>query len=327
MMERQIAHVARLLDDLLDVSRIVSGRLLLQPQHVELGTVVSLAVEAVEPLLQAADQEITIAAPTEPVAVNADPARLTQVLTNVLNNAIKFSPPRATSSVSWRADGDDVEILVADRGIGIPPDRLEEVFDAFTQVKDEKQGAHPGGLGIGLSLARALMNLHGGSIEARSDGLGRGTTFVLRLPGARTTTGSDSVVPLRATNAKKTLRLLVIDDNQDAADTLAMALRLSGHSVYVAYDGVKALELAAATGLDAVVLDIGMPEMDGYEVCRRLRRTPASADLKIVALTGWGAESDRRRSSEAGFDVHLTKPVDYDELEQALGATAEKKLA
>jgi signal transduction histidine kinase len=316
LMERQMGHITRLLDDLLDVSRIVRGRLELQMKHVDLADVISLAVDAVDPLLKAAGQRLSMQVPDAPVWVNADSPRLTQVLTNVLNNAIKFSPPGETIGLSVRADGAQVEIQVSDAGIGIPPEKLEEVFDAFTQVSEEKLAGHAGGLGIGLSLAR-MLELHGGSIEARSKGKGQGTTIVLRLPAAPAPAQDHSITPLRATKGGNARRILVVDDNEDAADTIAEALRLSGHSVYVAHDGAKALELAAGMDLDGVVLDIGMPEMDGYEVCRRLRRAERNAGVKIIALTGWNAEADRLRTEEAGFDTHLTKPADLQVLERA----------
>jgi signal transduction histidine kinase len=257
LMERQMVHITRLLDDLLDVSRIVSGRLELQMQLVDLSGVIALAVDAVDPLLKEASQKLTVQVPDDPVWVNADSPRLTQVLTNVLNNAIKFSPPGERIGLTVRADGAEVEMVVSDGGVGIPPEKLEEVFDAFSQVSDHKPAGFAGGLGIGLSLARTLMNLHGGTIEARSKGRGQGTTIVMRLPAAQAPARDDSIISQQATSKKR--RILVVDDNVDAADMIAEALRMSGHSVYVAHGGAPALELAAETDLDAVILDIGMP--------------------------------------------------------------------
>lgn len=323
LMERQMGHITRLLDDLLDVSRIVRGRLELQTRHVELAEVISLAVDAVDPLLKSANQTITLQVPDAPVWVNADPPRLTQVLTNVLNNAIKFSPPGSSIGLSVRVDGAEVEIQVCDSGIGIPSEKLEEVFDTFAQVSEEKLAGHAGGLGIGLSLARMLMNLHGGSIEARSKGKGQGTTMVLRLPAAPSPLHDDSAVTSGAGHAGNARHILVVDDNEDAAETAAAALRMCGHTVYVAHGGARALEIAAERDLDAVVLDIGMPEMDGYEVCRRLRRSERNPGVRIIALTGWNAESDRQRTHEAGFDAHLTKPADLEALEREIGSVGQ----
>lgn len=320
MMERQLSHMVRLIDDLLDVSRIARGKLVLRKEDAVLQALVSHAADAAAPLLQAGNHRFTLDLPDEPVWVHADATRITQVITNLLNNAAKFTPPGGWIGVAVSGSGREAEVRVTDNGIGIPPERLRDVFDLFSQVKEEVH-AGPPGLGIGLSLARRLVELHGGTIEASSQGRGEGATFVVRLPA---TTGPENMPLLQPpgrSGAGVPKRVLVVDDNIDAADALGTALRMGGHTAWVAHDGFGALELARQHDADLVLLDIGMPGMDGYELCRRLRALPAYAGRKIVALTGWGAANDREKARAAGFDEHLTKPVDWSQLERVLYGT------
>ena len=323
LIDRQLSHMVRLIDDLLDVSRIARGKLVLQREDVILQKVLADAADASEPLLGARGQKLVCQLPDEPVWVNADPARLTQVFTNILNNAAKFSPPGESIGLSAAVSATDVEVTVSDRGIGIPTDMLEEIFELFSQVKDAEAGQQPG-LGIGLSLSRRLVELHGGSIVASSDGPGHGAVLRVRLPVSQGNEDASSVVPLHGSNGIPALRVLVVDDNGDAAEMLATALRMAGHSAHVAHDGLGALQFARDAVVDLVILDIGMPGLNGYELCRRLRELPAYARTKIVALTGWGALTDRQKSREAGFDAHLTKPVDWAQIEQVLHGRSEE---
>ena len=317
LIDRQLGHMVRLIDDLLDVSRIARGNLTLQKEDVILQKVIADAADASEPLRGVRGQKLVRRLPDEPIWVNADPTRLTQVFTNILNNAAKFSPPGESIDLAATVIGEQLEVIVSDRGIGIPADKLEEIFELFSQVRDPKIVQQPG-LGIGLSLSKRLVELHGGTIVASSDGPGRGAVLRVRLPISQGKQDESSVVPLHGSNGSPALRVLVVDDNEDAANMLATALRIAGHGAHVAHDGLSALQFAQDSVADLVILDIGMPGMNGYELCRRLRELPAYARIKIVALTGWGGLSDRQKSREAGFDAHLTKPVDWDQVEQVL---------
>lgn len=317
MMERQLSHLVRLIDDLLDVSRIARGKLVLQKEEVVLQKVISDATEALEPAVIAAGQELILQLPAHHVMVSADADRLVQVLTNVLNNASKFSARGASITLSMTERSGEAEICVSDQGIGIAPGNLGEIFEPFVQIDDAEHAARKAGLGIGLSLSKLLVELHGGTIEARSEGPGCGATVVIRLPGSRTSDENPGV-PLDSPEGKAVLRVLVVDDNKDAAEMLTLGLSMSGHRAEAANNGATALQLATGSEFDVFVLDIGMPDMDGYELCRRLRQDPKYRQVKIIALTGWGAESDRQKSKAAGFDVHLTKPVDLDAIEQIL---------
>jgi signal transduction histidine kinase/ActR/RegA family two-component response regulator len=315
MMERQLAHMVRLIDDLLDVSRIARGKLLLRKEDVDLRKVVADAVEAAQADLNARGQAVTLDLPPEPVVAQADVARVSQVLVNLLHNAAKFSPPGGTVRVRLAPAGEHAEIAVSDEGIGIRPEQLDRIFDLFYQVGSEEEGARSG-LGIGLSLARRLIELHGGELQAHSEGVGRGATFSVRLP--RVAQAAPTVEAAPPAVRGQGLRVLVVDDNRDAAEAMATLLALEGHTVRVEHDGPSALGAAGESPMDVVFLDIGMPGMDGYEVCRRLRQTALHTHTRIVALTGWGAASDRDKAGAAGFDLHLTKPVAREDLEQAL---------
>ncbi len=309
MIQRQVDHMVRLVDDLLDVSRISSGKIALRVEPLDLDDVLARAVETCEPLVAARGIRLVLSQGAPAVRVNGDVTRLVQVLCNVLHNAVKYSHAGGEVEIGVQVEGEDVVVSVRDDGIGIPAEMLPRVFDLFTQARGTGLGAE-GGLGIGLALARRLAEMHGGSLEAHSAGAGRGSTFVLRLPlpvdpdRKATPSARAEIVSSRA------LRILVADDNEDAADSLTMVLEGAGHSVTTVYDGHAAIESAEGIRPDVIVLDIGMPKLDGYETARRIRKTAWGADVFLVALTGWGQAADRRQAADAGFDVHLTKPVE-----------------
>jgi PAS domain S-box-containing protein len=317
MMARQLAHMVRLIDDLLDVSRISRGKVTLRKEKVRLQDVVQQAAEASMPAIEEAGQELAIRMPAETIAVEADPTRLLQVFCNLLDNAAKFSPRGGHIWLTVERPGDEVEVSVRDDGVGIPHGMLAEVFSMFTQVGQPLQRT-TGGLGLGLSLVKEMVEMHGGGVEAHSDGPGLGSEFVVRLPVA------DGVVEGRAGDGEAPMhprrcRVLVVDDNRDSAISMAMMLRLLGNEVQTAHDGLEALRMAASFRPDVVLLDIGMPNMNGYDAARRIRAEPWGRSLVLVAVTGWGQDSDRIRSREAGFDHHLVKPVDLAELKRMLG--------
>jgi len=320
MMERQVQHLVRLVDDLLDVSRVMRGRIELRKERLDLATVIGHAVETAQPVIQAQGHELTVAISPSPIAVEADPVRLTQVVGNLLTNAAKYTPPGGHIWLTTERDGEWAVIRVRDSGIGLAPEMLSRVFDLFVQV-DNSVARSQGGLGIGLTLARSLVEMHGGHISARSGGVGKGSEFTVRLPRARETSADAGPAgreePAAAVTATPR-RILVVDDNVDAAETLAILLRLAGHSVEVAHDGAAAIGMAQAKRPELAFLDLGMPGMDGYELARRLRADKALAGVRLVALTGWGQDEDRRRSAEAGFDLHVVKPVEPAMLDKVL---------
>jgi PAS domain S-box-containing protein len=320
-MERQLRQLVRLVDDLLDLSRITHNRLELRPDDVELVPIVQAAIESCRPLTQAARQEVRFERPDFPVYLHADPARLAQVFGNLLTNASRYSPAGARIIVSVQREEGQVAVVVRDTGIGIPRERLDDVFEMFTQVAPGARGQ--GGLGIGLTLARRLVGLHGGTIKAHSEGPGRGSEFVVRLPVlAQVPAAVKAAEPARASAR----RVLVVDDNKDAAESLSMLLELNGNEAHVAFDGQQALELVEKYRPGLVLLDIGMPKMSGHEVCRRIRARPWGREIRIIALTGWGQEQDRRQTEEAGFDGHLVKPVDPATLNQVLASVHPERL-
>ncbi len=318
MVERQVRLMARLVDDLLDVSRITRGKIQLKEEQVNLEAVVIRAVETSRPLIEERRHELTVCLPSEPVRLRADPTRLEQILVNLLNNAAKYTEHHGHVWLTIRQQGDEVEIRVKDNGIGIRREMLACIFDPFVQAERALTRSQ-GGLGIGLTLVRRLVETHGGSIVASSAGPNRGSVFIVRLPAPADTAeseveedGSQSLEP------SPVRRILVVDDNKDAAESLAILLRTEGHEVFVASDGPTALEAAPDFRPDVVISDIGMPGMDGYELGRRLKALPGMEEVVLVALTGWGQESDRRHSREAGFDQHLAKPVKFDLLTKVL---------
>ena len=314
MMERQLQHMARLLDDLLDVSRISRGKITLHPERIDLRHVVDMAVEASRPLIEQMGHVFSVSAPSEPAFLSADPVRFAQILSNLLNNAAKYTPPGGQIGLKAEHREDEVEVSVSDNGIGIPSESLESIFEMFTQIGSQSSNAQSG-LGIGLSLTKGLVALHGGTIQAYSEGLGRGSEFRVRVP-TRLTLDADSATPVRTVLTANRLKILVVDDNRDAAETLSMLLELKGHEVRRAYDGENALQLAEDFRPEMVLLDLGMPKMNGYEACRRIRDHAWGAQMTLIAVTGWGQEDDRRKSTAAGFDGHLVKPVDPETLEE-----------
>ena len=323
MMDMQLSQMVRLIDDLLDVSRINKDRMDLNKEVTSLGKVIRQAVETSQPLLDALQHHLTIDLPAQDVILDADVVRLTQVFANLLNNAAKYTPPGGAISIEGRHDGGEVTVSIIDNGIGIPQEMLPKVFDIFMQVDKSLERAQ-GGLGIGLSLVKRLVELHGGRVEGHSRGLGAGSTFVVRLPAASSpaATAARDSRDSPATTLQPVRRILVADDNQDAAMSLAMILSMSGHETRTANDGLEAIEVAEHFQPDVVLLDIGMPKLNGYETARRLRQKARGDELLLIALTGWGQESDRLRSRAAGFDSHLIKPVDVAQIERLL---AEKR--
>ncbi len=310
VMARQVTQLVRLVDDLMEVSRITRGKIVLHMDTMRLADIVDNAVETSRPLLDAAGHKLQLELPAHDVRLRADPVRLAQILTNLLNNAAKYTPPGGHIVLSARTEPGSVVIAVRDDGLGIAPDQLRTIFDLFAQ-SDHSIKLAQGGLGIGLTLVRSLVELHGGEVIARSAGLGRGSEFEVRLPWSPTS--SEPAVtpqPPRARSSPRPLRLLVVDDNAEHTDSLAMYLRMLGHAVRTASDAASALVWRGTFDPDAVLLDIGMPGVDGYEVCRRLRAMPGGAHLAIIALSGWGQDEDRQRSQAAGFDAHLVKPAD-----------------
>jgi PAS domain S-box-containing protein len=321
MMERQVHHLVRLVDDLIDVSRVMRGKIDLRTERIELATVVARAIETAQPLIDSHGHRLELAVPSAPIHVNGDPVRLTQVVGNLLTNAAKYTEANGTIRLSAESENGEAVLRVRDNGIGIAPAMLPSIFDLFVQVDHDASRSHSG-LGVGLTLVAKLVELHGGTVVARSEGLGKGTEFIVRVPlaemegadsaGARAGDGSKDAAAIDA------LRLLVVDDNDDAATSLAMLLRLRGHDVRIANDGRSALEMALAEVPDVVFLDIGMPEMDGCEVARLMREQSRLSGVVLAALTGWGQQEDRRRTAEAGFDHHLVKPIEPELLEQLL---------
>jgi CheY-like chemotaxis protein len=308
MIERQLKHMVRLIDDLMDMSRITQGRLELRQERVDLDAVIQIAIETSRPLLESKRQQLRFERSAPPIYVDADLTRLAQVLSNLLNNCARYSPPAATVSISIERQPNHAMIDVTDTGIGIPREMLQQVFEMFVQVN------RPGlreGLGIGLTLAKRIVELHGGSIEAHSDGEDRGSTFRIRLPLSEPAVEVlSSPIPDQQRVSAIRARILVADDNRDAVQSLAMMLELEGHEIRIAYDGFDALRIAQEFRPHLVLLDIGMPGMDGYEAARQIRERPWGKSTCLIALTGWGQEHDKRQATEAGFDRHLVKPVD-----------------
>jgi signal transduction histidine kinase len=314
MMERQLQHMTRLLDDLLDVSRISRGKMALHVERIDLRHTVQAAVEASRPLIEEMGHEFTATVPSEPAFLNADPVRFAQILSNLLNNAANYTPPGGQIALKAEHNGDEVVVSVTDNGIGIPSESLDSIFQMFTQIGSTASHSR-GGLGIGLSLVKGLVALHGGTIEARSEGPGRGSEFRVRLP-TRLTRPVESAAPASPAQDRQKLKILVVDDNRDAASSLSMLLELMGHEVRIAYDGENAVRLADEFRPRIVLLDLGMPKVDGYEACRRIRSHAWGADMTLIAVTGWGQDEDRRKSMAAGFDGHLVKPVSPETLLQ-----------
>ena len=316
VIHRQVDHMARLVDDLLDVSRITSGKIELKNQAVLLSNVIDSAIETARPLIDARNHELVVTVAETPIGIHGDHARLTQALSNVVSNAAKYTERHGRIEISARQEGDAAVISVKDNGIGIPPSLLPDVFELFMQG-DRALDRAQGGLGIGLALVKRLIELHHGTVHAHSAGAGRGSEFIIRLPVDRQAPSA----PARAsTPASERLcrRILIVDDNRDSADSMVALLRIAGHEVQAAHTGPAAIQLATLFQPDTVFLDIGLPGMSGLEVVRRLRQLPQTATARIIAMTGYGQPEDRQRSTDAGFDQHLVKPLDLMAVEKVL---------
>jgi CheY-like chemotaxis protein len=317
VIERQTQHLTRLVDDLLDVSRITRGKVTLQREPLEFSTVINRAVETSRPLIDARHHHLNVTLPVEPVRVEGDLTRLVQVVANLLNNAAKYTDEGGHISLEVIQEDAEAVIRVRDDGMGLPADLLPHVFDLFTQA-DRSLDRSQGGLGIGLTLVRSLVEMHGGQVEASSAGLGRGSEFIVRLPAlaASQAAGRAASDRAQARPASPRLRVLVVEDNQDSAEMMAFVVRYDGHEVRLAHDGPAALEVARVFQPEVILCDIGLPGMNGYEVAQRLRQQPGFKQTPLIALTGYGQEEARQRAREAGFDYHLVKPVEP----EALGA-------
>jgi signal transduction histidine kinase len=317
-MDRQLGHLVHLIDDLLDVSRVSQGKITLRREPIAVSAVIHAAVEASRPAIDAARHTLAVDIPSEPLWIDADVTRLSQVVGNLLNNAAKYTPDGGRIGLSAWVEGDFAAIAVSDNGIGIPAEKQLEVFQLFAQVENHLDRAK-GGLGIGLALVRQLVGLHGGTVEASSAGIGKGSTFTVRLPLAARPAPPVEVTPaLGEQEAPASLKVLVVDDNLEVAQTVGWMLEAIGHDYRLVHDGRRALEAAKDYRPDVVLLDIGLPGMDGYAVCRAFREDEQMKDTTIIAQTGWGQVRDKTKANEAGFDLHLTKPVPLAELERVL---------
>jgi signal transduction histidine kinase len=317
MMDRQVTHLVRLIDDLLDVSRVSRGKIDLRKDQVTVQTAVQAAIEASRPSIESGAHALVVDMPEDPLWLYADLTRISQVVSNLLNNAAKYTPDGGHIKVSVHKDDGAVAISVSDNGLGIPQEMLSEVFELFTQVENGARSR--GGLGIGLALARQLVEMHNGSIHADSSGVGEGSTFTVRLPL------HENVVRMVVDERQDTmetlpLKVLIVDDNASSAETTGQMLAMIGHETTVAHDGLMALEIARKIRPDVIMLDIGLPGMSGYDVCRTLRQDQVFKKTMLIAQTGWGQERDRQKSFEAGFDHHMTKPVNFHELSSLLAS-------
>jgi signal transduction histidine kinase len=319
---RQVTHLTRLVDDLLDISRITHGAIRLNKEPLQVGIIVSRAVESVQPLIEERAHQLLLDCPDGAMLVEGDLTRLVQVLANLLNNAAKYTEAGGQIQVSVRASDPLVEFRVKDNGIGIAPESVPKLFNLFSRVESDSQSPH-GGLGVGLALVRNLVQMHGGEVAIHSAGLNQGSEFIVRLPrvGSRTAfehAAAAPTAPLEAASDSASHRILVADDNEDAMESLALLLELAGHEVRKASDGLEAVQVATAWQPDLALLDIGMPGLDGYEVARHIRAQPWGARMMVVALSGWGQSEDIRSSSEAGFNLHLVKPISFEALNGVL---------
>ena len=320
MMERQIAHMVRLIDDLLEVSRINQNKLQLRRTQTTLRAVIEQAVESVQAAIAQAGHQLTVSQPDGDVAIFGDSARLTQVVGNLLGNSARYTPAGGRIELDASTRGRDVVLSVRDNGIGISAEDQRHIFEMFSQARREHD-SRGGGLGIGLALVRSLVQMHGGSVEVRSDGVGTGSVFTVRLPivtEARASAAVESTPP--SAPQMGSARVLVADDNHDAAGTLALLIGTMGHDVRVAHDGLEAVRIAEEFSPAIIFMDVSMPQLDGLEAARRIRRLPGGKEIRICALTGYGQHSDRARSAEAGVDTHLVKPVELPVLEQILAS-------
>ncbi len=309
LMERQVRHLTRIVDDLLEVARLSRGRTALRRERLDLARLVRQSVEDRRGLLESAGLTLEVTVPGTPVWVQADPTRMNQVLGNLLDNAHKFTPSGGSVAVKLSAEADEAVLRISDTGIGIGPEMLPRVFEVFSQA-DRSLDRDRGGLGLGLSVARGLMEMHGGTIEAESEGIGRGATFTLRLPTVPEPAALGSQPFPAPGRGGSGLRVLVVEDNRDAAESLRMLLEVCGHEVSLAHSGPEGVTAARAIRPHVVLCDIGLPGMDGFAVAARLRKSAETSGARLIAVTGYGEEEDRRRAREAGFDAHLVKPVE-----------------
>ena len=323
ILERQARHMTHLVDDLLDISRITSGRIRLQQEAVELGDLMKGVIETHRQSAQTARHQVTLAATGAPVHVSGDRVRLTQILSNILHNAVKYTPPGGRIDLALGTEDRQAVVSIRDNGMGIPAEKLEHIFEPFAQLDTSYQHGD-GGLGIGLTLAKRLVELHGGTIEAHSAGRGKGTEFVIRLSTIAAGPEKPASARHRPIDSTVSCRVLIADDNHDAAVSLSMLLQAMGHDTRVVHDGIEALEEAELFRPDVVLLDIGMPRLDGYETARRITSRPWAAATQIVAVTGWGQETDRQRAKDAGFHRHLVKPVDLDALREVMSSACQE---
>ena len=318
MMERQVGQMVRLVDDLLDVSRISQGKIELRSGRIDLASVVHHAVEAIRPQCKSMDHALTVTLPPKPIFLNADSTRLAQVVGNLLNNASKFTDKGGQIWLTVEREGKQAVIRVRDNGIGIAADQLPRIFEMFVQI-DTSLERSVSGLGIGLTLVKTLVEMHDGTVEVHSAGVGQGSELVVRLPIVVEPPKPPPPEPtVSEPTTMITRRILVVDDNRDSAESLAMLLKLTGHETHTAYDGLEAVAAAATVLPDMVLLDIGLPKLNGYDACRKIRQQPWGKGMVLIALTGWGQDEDRRKSQEAGFDGHLVKPVDHATLTKLL---------
>lgn len=310
VIRRQMGHLSRLIDDLLDVSRISRGKIELRTEQVNVAPVIMNAIESVRPLLAERQHALKVSVPPSILWANVDTTRLEQIIINLLNNAAKYSDPGGVIKLYSLLENGSIVIRVSDSGVGIPPEKLPEMFELFAQG-DRSLARSEGGLGIGLTLVKKLVEMHGGTITAESAGLDQGSTFTIHLP-AVTPKARVVAQPRVGGELARTSRVLVVDDNVDTVLGLSKLLTIQGHQVSAAYSGPEAIEAARASRPEFILLDIGLPGMDGYEVARRLRREESGRDAVIIAITGYGHDTDRHRSKESGFDHHLVKPLDHD---------------
>jgi CheY-like chemotaxis protein len=323
-MERQVRQMVRLVDDLLDVSRITTGKLALRTELCDVSDVIRGAIDTARPLIETHRHALTVELPHDALYVNGDPTRLSQVFSNLLNNAANYTEPGGRVTLRATADDTSVTISVTDNGIGIAPEMLATVFRMFAQADESLERVH-GGLGVGLTLAQHLVELHGGSITAHSAGVGKGSEFVVRLPRTRAAAPPSPTQPHaegREASSARSRRVLIADDNVDFALSLEAILTASGHDARVAHDGVTAFDIAARFAPEVAFLDIGLPGQNGYDLARSLRQLPQTMNCRLIAVTGWGQDDDRRRSQDAGFELHLVKPVEPQQIIDIVSAPA-----
>jgi len=319
VLDRQVRQLTRLVDDLLDISRITRGKVELRRERIDLASIVRSSIETSRPLITAAQHQLEVHLPEAPIELDADPARLAQVFGNLLNNAAKYTPAQGRISISVEKESErEVAVRVRDSGIGIPPEMLSRVFEMFTQVEEALERTQ-GGLGIGLTLVRRFVELHSGSVSATSAGRDRGSEFVVRLPlpkdGAAAAPGTEGTSD---TPAGVMRRIVIVEDNPDGAESLRQLLTAAGHDVFVAGDGLRGIDAVSSFKPDAVLMDIGLPGLNGYEAARRIRQTEHGRNVTLIAMTGWGQPDDRRRARHAGFDFHFVKPIDLGALQKTL---------